>query len=754
MVMAPFDLRPNVTLRAILAAIVVGTAAYIAGLTTVVSRRIAPNLATMRRSGLQVLELYEEVNSRERALEEMTHQLRSIVEGMRVGPLTGTAREALAAIRPRLDSVAGQPGWIALRDVPSQLQAALVGGADVGSRLGNLLLVSVSAMELGRRATADSVLTEAEGLLQLSNTHRTYTERIALMDMVARERRLIGSSEGALRMVAVWVVLGLALGPLVAWLLYERFFRPLTDLDRAMRRVADGDLGSTAPVRRDDELGRLASHFNEMTHVLQARAEDEQRRAQHLERERIFKYSPDLVATASVNGYFLSVNPAFERALGFTATELTNVPFIELVHPDDRASTREALGQLIGGEGVQAFQNRYRCRDGAYRWLSWDCSPAADGVIYAVARDVTAQREADERQARMALDIERAAREWTLTFDAVDYAIAMLDAGGIIVRVNEAARRLLDRSFDAIIGRTLAELGAGQPWDRAAALSDTVRAGRRGMPSQVTDPSGDRTWTVEAIAVPGGTLARRRVIVVVHEITALVRLERSLRQSETMSAMGTLVAGVAHEVRNPLFSMTATLDAFEARYGGGEQPRHLAVLRTQLTRLTELMQDLLEYGKPAALEMAPGDVGDVVRQAIEACTPEIEDAGVGVQADVSRAVPPVTMDRARMLHVFTNLVLNAVQHSPRGGAVKVDVHLVREDGEGAVECVVSDCGPGFAAEDLPRVLEPFFTRRRGGTGLGLALVQRIVEQHGGEVGVGNGSKGGAIVTVRLPLGPG
>jgi signal transduction histidine kinase len=106
------------------------------------------------------------------------------------------------------------------------------------------------------------------------------------------------------------------------------------------------------------------------------------------------------------------------------------------------------------------------------------------------------------------------------------------------------------------------------------------------------------------------------------------------------------------------------------------------------------------------------------------------------------------MDRTRLMRVFENLLENAIQHSPRGGQVSVEVR--RADGSvDAIECVVEDSGPGIAAEDLPHVFEPFFTRRKGGTGLGLSIVQRIVEQHGGEVLVANRPHGGTAVTVRL-----
>ncbi len=236
------------------------------------------------------------------------------------------------------------------------------------------------------------------------------------------------------------------------------------------------------------------------------------------------------------------------------------------------------------------------------------------------------------------------------------------------------------------------------------------------------------------------------------DVTELARLQASLRRSETMSALGALVAGVAHEVRNPLFTMTATLDAFEARFGLREEYRkHLEVIRAQLDRLTRLMRDLLEYGKPATLDLSIGTLEASIRQAAEACEPDARAAGVLIACAFADDLPPVSGDRARLAQVFTNAIENAVQHSPAEGTVTVSTGLARERAASWVEVRVRDAGPGFSARDQPHVFEPFYTKRRGGTGLGLSLVQRIVEQHGGEVLARNHEGGGAELVVRLPV---
>jgi signal transduction histidine kinase len=111
----------------------------------------------------------------------------------------------------------------------------------------------------------------------------------------------------------------------------------------------------------------------------------------------------------------------------------------------------------------------------------------------------------------------------------------------------------------------------------------------------------------------------------------------------------------------------------------------------------------------------------------------------------------ILMDRARLLQVFRNLIENALQHSDEGTTVIVGARRTAELGDPWVECYVEDSGRGFDAEDLPKVFDPFFTRRRGGIGLGLSIVQRIVEEHKGIIKVGNRKGGGAVVKVKFPL---
>jgi signal transduction histidine kinase len=206
---------------------------------------------------------------------------------------------------------------------------------------------------------------------------------------------------------------------------------------------------------------------------------------------------------------------------------------------------------------------------------------------------------------------------------------------------------------------------------------------------------------------------------------------------------------VAHDLRNPLFGLSATLDAFAQSFGANaDVAPYLEVLRRELARIEALATDLLAYGRPDAGELAPASLEPVLRAASASCGALAARQGVLLRVECALDDARVAMSRPRLERVFENLLQNAIQQSTRGGQV---VLRAARGENGTALCTVEDEGPGFPAGDLPRIFEPFFSRRRGGTGLGLAIAQRTIEHHHGRIGASNRPDGGAVISVHLPL---
>lgn len=341
--------------------------------------------------------------------------------------------------------------------------------------------------------------------------------------------------------------------------------------------------------------------------------------------------------------------------------------------------------------------------------------------------------------------IERKGQEWSLTFDAIELPVFITHMNGTIARLNRAARDLVGGGgFRDILGCPI-RMNDAEPWITLDDTVSAVRDSRSPCTAQLT--VGERHWDITASWYRSAADDEERVIVAMRDTTDIVRLQESVRRGEQLAALGELVAGVAHEVRNPIFGMGLTVDALQELLPKTDDVMELyGILRVWLDRLNRLMESLLEYGKTWTLDLREGTVDGVLETVVDGCRQLAAQSSVTVEAEIAPSLS-MLMDAGRLAHAFENLIMNAIQHSKPEQRVSV----VARQADGTIECVVRDQGPGFNPFDLPRVFQPFFTRRRGGTGLGLSIVQRIVDEHGGTISAGNAAEGGAVLTMRFPV---
>jgi PAS domain S-box-containing protein len=340
-------------------------------------------------------------------------------------------------------------------------------------------------------------------------------------------------------------------------------------------------------------------------------------------------------------------------------------------------------------------------------------------------------------------------------FESVNDAIFIIDSeNGKVLDVNARVVEMFGYTPEEVRALDMGVLSSGAPpytlQDAEARIGGLRPGDRQLFEWRARHKDGHLFWV--EVSLRAATIGdAMRVVSVVRDIDERKAMQDALRRGETMSMMGSLVAGVAHEVRNPLFGIAATLDAFEAEFGGGESvSEYLATLRNDVSRLSRLMHDLLDYGRPQQAERRVQSIRPVVAEAIRVCAAGVKEKRIEIREEIADNLPSVSINADRMLQVLKNLIENAVEFSAPGETVQL---RVREDENGApaLVCTVADRGPGFRHEDLPHVFEPFFTRRQGGSGLGLAIVQKIVADHGGTIAAKNAIDGGGIVEIRLPI---
>ena len=414
------------------------------------------------------------------------------------------------------------------------------------------------------------------------------------------------------------------------------------------------------------------------------------------------------------------------------------------VHPEDleRVATHVFAAMQSGAESWEEHY-RFLRADGTFAHLRDRAYVVRDEHgkplrLLGAMSDASAAYEAEQQRSTIERLIARAAAEWRGTFDSVDTPILLLDEESRVVRVNRTAAEWLAGGFQQVVGVPIANIGDGR-------LADAVRAldaeGSKSVTRELSDVDG-RIWSVRVTRREHDADERVAIVVVAWEITETLALQQSLQRSEQLAAMGSLVAGVAHEVRNPLFGITAMIDAHEPELAEKGMGEFMSTLREQVDRLTQLMTDLLEYGKPPRYVFSRADLSSIVTQAIRSVRTLCAQRGVTIETSFPPAVPMVRADKGRILQVVENLLKNAVDYTPAGRAVRVAVHAADES---QVSCVVYDSGPGFDDADLARVFEPFFTKRRGGTGLGLAIAQKVIDAHGGRITAANGAEGGVVL---------
>ncbi len=248
-------------------------------------------------------------------------------------------------------------------------------------------------------------------------------------------------------------------------------------------------------------------------------------------------------------------------------------------------------------------------------------------------------------------------------------------------------------------------------------------------------------------------LRRRAEAVAQERDRALVDLEKTvatLRQADRLATLGTLAAGMAHEIRNPLGAMRGAVEILEQDYSADHANREFVdILNQEIVRLNRVVGKYLDYTKPQTPELRPLDANAAVRAAVDLLEKIASRSDVRFECRLAQKISAALADPVQVHQALVNLLLNAIQAMPTGGVAEVGT---TQDPEG-VEVVVRDHGNGLPEGPLERIFEPFFSTKEGGTGLGLAVAHQIAAAHGGRLSAENVDGGGARFRLLLPAVP-
>lgn len=347
--------------------------------------------------------------------------------------------------------------------------------------------------------------------------------------------------------------------------------------------------------------------------------------------------------------------------------------------------------------------------------------------------------------------VQRLVRERAVleaVFNTLQEGVLVIDAAGVIEYANEAAAGLIGLK-DPSAGETL--------WRLVPGLRDSLETGSADTPvvTREFELAYPLRRVVRLYMVPFGDTpgTARRQAIILSDITAEKKSTAELIENEKISSILLLAAGVAHELGNPLNSLTIHLQLIDRKLmklKASKETRSLEdsikVCRDEVTRLDGIIKNFLEAIRPRPPNLSEVHLPEVIGEVLSFQQKELADRGLTVEGELPAGTPVIMADRDQLKQVFFNLIKNAMEAMPPGGRLSVKV---RTDDD-SVYVAMADTGSGIRAEDLAKLFQPYHTTKVSGHGLGLMIVQRILRDHGGHVGIESKEGVGTVVTLQFP----
>jgi PAS domain S-box-containing protein len=339
-------------------------------------------------------------------------------------------------------------------------------------------------------------------------------------------------------------------------------------------------------------------------------------------------------------------------------------------------------------------------------------------------------------------------------FQTIQEGILVIDNEGRLLYANRAAEKLAGFEFARTKGRSILRFLREWDWEHLLDLPATDSGWARMVTREVEVSYPEHRFiSVYGVPLDEQDLVSKGVLVILRDVTRDRRQEVSVLESERSNAVKLLAAGVAHEIGNPLNALNIHLqllarDLSELADEGARQSLQdlVDVARVEVERLDTIITQFLRALRPSKPVLVAERPTEVLEETLRLLKTEFENRRIAVSVDISEAVPKVKLDRSQIKQVFFNLIKNALEAMPDGGALKVVFGV----GDAFVDISFADTGKGIAPEELSRVFEPYHTTKAKGSGLGLMIVQRIIEDHGGEIELSSKPNVGTCFKIRLP----
>jgi len=469
--------------------------------------------------------------------------------------------------------------------------------------------------------------------------------------------------------------------------------------------------------------------------------------------------------TLNADGRIIFCNDYLLNLTGWQRKEVIGQDWFDsCVIPADRQRTRTAYTEIITGNAPpHTVESHIMTKADDPRLFSWantlSCGPFGEvTTLTSIGQDITQQYESEEQLRKLSRAVEQSYN-----------AVMITNAQGVIEYINPHFTKLTGYSEEEILGQTPRILKSGETSDTDyRQLWQMIKQGNewRGV-FHNRKKSGEFYWddtTISPIRNEQDEISH--YLAIKEDITEHMRLKKEveernqeLARTQTLTAMGRMATMIAHDLRNPLSSIKMTLQIWgkRAEESWGEEAKEMKQISLDQVRYMEnILADLLAFSRPDALNPEWLNINKLLDSAINTTQKTIQEYGAKIITEYQPQLPTLHGDATKLRQVFSNLIMNAlesadnVNHIPH---LRISARVEMDHSTPAIHIAIHDNGDGIDPTHKNKLFEPFFTTRAKGTGLGLPIVKRILEQHHGQISLDTDDNNGACARVILPIGP-
>ena len=474
----------------------------------------------------------------------------------------------------------------------------------------------------------------------------------------------------------------------------------------------------------------------------------------------------------------------FYRLLGHAPQErqFDQQTFMSHIHHDDHPLVQH----LLISAREKSFTNEFRVlrRDGVQRFMRGTFTPFYAGGessarIFGIMMDVTEQKQVE-------LQLRSSQELFATAFDSSPDGIFLLsNDNDRFIKVNRALTTMLKCEEENLLEKTFKSLPLFVDQSSKCHVGDFIKLQRSATNVEIKLEQNERTIINGLLSWQHVTVAKKSCVLgIIHDVTPLRQLQKTaaaqqqqLVQADKLASIGTMVAGVAHEINNPnhLIQMNAEIlegfcqpllsvledlpaSSLKTVINGLDLeevlktiPELLTDVRSSSQRISRIVNDLKDFSRPQEKsEYVPTQLNEVLEKTLNLLSSLLEKAPVTIETNFAKNLPLVMADSQRLEQVLVNLIMNAIEASD-GGDKRIAIRTLLHEPDHKVRCEVEDEGQGISEDALPRIFDPFFTTKqdKGGTGLGLAISYRLIQEHGGTLTAHVKETGGTIMSIHL-----